>query len=311
MYFKIVRRIIMSKIIHMSYSFNNELVKVTENEHRLILRVAYEDYIKLKSSVLSPSTIKNYYVYMRNSFTDLMDQDIYSLNNIIIQRAVNRYALNHSPKTVRNAFGLLHAVMSVYNPDFIIKATLPQKIKPSYIIPTTKEINTLIAKADDKIRLPLLLASQGGLRRSEIAALQLSDFNNLGVKITKAAVYDSNYDLVIKTTKTVAGTRFVPLSQSVIEEAYKYKYYGIPPATISNCFNSLVNECKVTHFSFHKLRHYFASELHANNIPDKYIAKVGGWSSTSVLQNIYEHTLKDKQLKYEKKITNIFANNFT
>lgn len=293
----------MTKIIQMpSISISNEGVTT--------LSEVYRDYIELKSSILSPSTIRGYLAYMRNSFQELMPLNIYSLNNITIQKAVNRYAINHSPKTVRNAYGLLHSILQVYYPEFEPKITLPQKIKPQYVLPTTDTINTLLFFADDRIKFPILLAAQGGLRRSEIAALQLSDFNDFGVNINKAVVYNSDLELVIKTTKTISGTRFVPLSPSLIKMARNYKYFGINPNSISNSFYKLVLKTGVPAFNFHMLRHYFASELHAHNIPDKYIATIGGWSSTSVLQNIYQHTLKDKQSEYEKQITDIFFQNF-
>ncbi len=293
----------MTKIIQMpSISISNESVTT--------LSEAYRDYIELKSSILSPSTIRGYLAYMINSFQELMPLNIYSLNNITIQKAVNRYAINHSPKTVRNAYGLLHSILQVYYPEFEPKITLPQKIKPQYVLPTTDTINTLLFFADDRIKFPILLAAQGGLRRSEIAALQLSDFNDFGVNINKAVVYNSDLELVIKTTKTISGTRFVPLSPSLIKMARNYKYFGINPNSISNSFHKLVLKTGVPAFNFHMLRHYFASELHAHNIPDKYIATIGGWSSTSVLQNIYQHTLKDKQSEYEKQITDIFFQNF-
>ena len=293
----------MTKIIQMpSISISNEGVAT--------LSEVYRDYIELKSSILSPSTIRGYLAYMRNSFQELMPLNIYSLNNITIQKAVNRYAINHSPKTVRNAYGLLHSILQVYYPEFEPKITLPQKIKPQYVLPTTDTINTLLFFADDRIKFPILLAAQGGLRRSEIAALQLSDFSDFGVNINKAVVYNSDLELVIKTTKTISGTRFVPLSPSLIKMARNYKYFGINPNSISNSFYKLVLKTGVPAFNFHMLRHYFASELHAHNIPDKYIATIGGWSSTSVLQNIYQHTLKDKQSEYEKQITDIFFQNF-
>lgn len=293
----------MTKIIQMpSISISNESVTT--------LSEAYRDYIELKSSILSPSTIRGYLAYMINSFQELMPLNIYSLNNITIQKAVNRYAINHSPKTVRNAYGLLHSILQVYYPEFEPKITLPQKIKPQYVLPTTDTINTLLFFADDRIKFPILLAAQGGLRRSEIAALQPSDFNDFGVNINKAVVYNSDLELVIKTTKTISGTRFVPLSPSLIKMARNYKYFGINPNSISNSFHKLVLKTGVPAFNFHMLRHYFASELHAHNIPDKYIATIGGWSSTSVLQNIYQHTLKDKQTEYEKQITDIFFQNF-
>ena len=55
---------------------------------------------------------------------------------------------------------------------------------------------------------------------------------------------------------------------------------------------------------------YFASELHAQGVPDKYIAKIGGLETTAVLQNIYQHTLRDKQEEIETKVVDIFNTNF-
>lgn len=276
----------------------------------LTLKEAYERYIKSKSSVLSPSTIAGYNYSKRTYFQELMPIKLSKINAKLIQTAVNELSANHSPKTVRNAHGLLHSVIKTYKPNFEFNTTLPQPIKPDYIIPTTDEINELLKNANEKIRVPILLASNGGLRRSEICALTLSDFTDLGVFVNKAAVIDENKKVVIKTTKTVAGTRFVPLPRNVILEARQWKYFGCSPRTLSTWYDRLREKVDVPKFSFHKLRHYFASELHAQGIPDQYIAEVGGWETVEMLQKIYQHTLRDKQDVMSEKIINIFNNNF-
>lgn len=287
------------------YSLSDKNKKGYEN---LTLQEAYSRYIKSKSSVLSPSTIASY--ANQNYFPDLMPMKLTKINAKLIQTAVNELSANHSPKTVRNAHGLLHSVIKAYRPDFEFNTTLPQMIKPNYIIPTTSEINELLKYADEKIRIPILLASNGGLRRSEICALTPEDFTDLGVSINKAAVFDVNKKIVIKTTKTVAGTRFVPLPQNIILEAKKWKYFGCSPRTLSTWYDRLHKKVDVPKFSFHKLRHYFASELHAQGIPDQYIAEIGGWETVEMLQKIYQHTLRDKQEEMGEKIINIFNNNF-
>lgn len=276
----------------------------------LTLSEAYQRYIDSKSSILSPSTIAGYERSKKNHFQKLMPMKLSKITARYIQTAVNELSANHSPKTVRNAHGLLHSVIKTYRPNFEFSTTLPQKIKPQYTIPTTADINVLLNNADEKIRVPILLASQGGLRRSEICALTLNDFTDLGVNVNKAVVYDNQGNTKIKTTKTVAGTRFVPLPQSVINEAKKWLYFGLSPAVLSGQFSRLMDKTNISRFSFHKLRHYFASELHANGVPDKYIAEIGGWESVEILQSIYQHTLKDKQESVSEKIINIFDSNF-
>ena len=276
----------------------------------LTLSEAYELYINSKSAVLSPSTIAGYKRSKNNHFRRLMPFQLGKLTPQLIQAAVNEMAINHSPKSVRNAHGLLHAVISTYLPHFTFNTTLPKKTKLDYIIPTTEDINKLIKVCNERLRVPVLLASQGGLRRSEICALTVDDFTDTGVKIYKAAVYDDDNEVVLKSTKTIAGSRFVPLPQSVINEAKKWNYFGCSPASLSSWFNSARNKADIPKFSFHKLRHYFASELHAQGIPDKYIAEIGGWETVEMLQRVYQHTLRDKQEKIQNKVVEIFDTNF-
>ncbi len=286
------------------------LHRPSETYEDLTLAEAYERYINSKSAVLSPSTIAGYEKSKRNHFQKLMPVKLSKLTAKHIQIAVNEMASNHSPKTVRNAHGLLHSVIKTYTVNFEFNTTLPQKIKPNYIIPTTEEINKLIFVSDEKIKVPILLASSGGLRRSEICALTVDDFTDFGVNINKAVVYDSKNKTVTKTTKTTAGTRFVPLPKEVINEARNWSYFGCTPSTLSNWFHRARKKADIPQFSFHKLRHYFASELHAQGIPDKYIAEVGGWETVEMLQKIYQHTLRDKQEEMGAKVINIFSANF-
>lgn len=277
----------------------------------LTLKEAYDRYISSKSAVLSPSTIAGYERSKKNHFQKLMPMKLSKIDSKLIQIAVNEMAAKYSPKTVRNAHGLLHSVIKTYTSNFEFNTTLPQKIKPTYTIPTTEDINKLLEVADNKIRVPILLASQGGLRRSEICALTPDDFTDFGVNVNKALVCDKDGNKKIKTTKTVAGTRFVPLPAEIIQECKEWNGYGCYPHMLTNRFITVCKKADVPHFSFHKLRHYFASELHAQGIPDKYIAEIGGWETVEVLQQIYQHTLKDKQEEIRKKVVNIFSSNFT
>ncbi len=291
------------------FTHNRESQKLSYSN--ITLAQAYRRYIDCKSSVLSSSTVDGYEKNLRNDFKALMPMKLDNITQEHIQLAVNEMSAKYSPKTVRNSHGLLSAVLKAYRPGFIITTRLPQKVEPKYIIPTTAEINTLLDNANDFIRVPILLASSGSLRRSEICALTLDDITDLGINVTKAAVYDKNNNIVVKPPKTSAGNRFVPLSSHILNEVREWKYFGCSPAALYGQFRRLVEKCDVPHITFHKLRHYFASELHARGIPDKHIAQVGGWRSISILQNIYQHTLRDKQVEMNNKIIDIFANNFS
>ncbi len=277
----------------------------------ITLKEAYERYIKSKSAVLSPSTLKEYIRSSKHDFTHLMPMRLSKITPEHVQTAINEISASLSPKTVRNRHGLLHSVLKSYRPTLILNTRLPQKIKVEVTIPTTNEIQMLLDNANDVIRVPILLASSGGLRRSEICALTPDDFNDFGVNVNKAIVIGNGGKKTLKQPKTNAGYRYVPLPPYVIAEARQWKGFGITPDALGSRFYDLVRSLPIPHFSFHKLRHYFASELHAQGIPDQYIAQIGGWETVATLQRIYQHTLRDKEPEMTVKIINIFSENFS
>lgn len=277
----------------------------------ITLKEAFERYIKSKSAVLSPSTLKEYERIKKNDFAHLMPMLLSNITPEIIQTAINEISATLSPKTVRNRHGLLHSVLKAYRPSLILNTRLPQKRKVEYVIPTTDEIQLLLKNANEVTRVPILLASSGSLRRSEVCALTPEDFNDFGVNINKAVVVNKNGEMIVKPPKTSAGYRFVQLPPEIIAEAKQWKHFQLHPSTLSSSFDRLVKRLPIPHITFHKLRHYWASELHAQGVPDQYIAKVGGWESVDMLHKIYQHTLRDKEDEMSDKIVNIFANNFT
>lgn len=278
----------------------------SSNYENMTLREAYKRYIEVKSDVLAPSTLRDYNSKLNNDFPYIMYQKINKITQEQIQDAINIEAAKTSPKTVRNKHGLLVSVFKMFRPDFVITTRLPQKIKNECTIPTTKQINLLISQANPRMRVPILLSSSGGLRRSEICALTLSDVTDLGVTINKALVLNNEKKWVIKPPKTNAGYRFVPLPQKVISELRDWEYLGkCQPTYITNKFKRLANRLNIN-TNFHKLRHYFASECHAKGIPDQYIISVGGWESVDMLHKIYQHTISDESQNFNSKIVNLF-----
>lgn len=103
------------------------------------------------------------------------------------------------------------------------------------------------------------------------------------------------------------ATVLSPLDRELIQECLKWNHFGINPGIIDDHFKKCRKNSELPYFKFHSLRHYFASELHAQGIPDKYIAEIGGWENVETLQRIYQHTLKDHADELTKKILNVFA----
>lgn len=132
---------------------------------------------------------------------------------------------------------------------------------------------------------PNELAAFGPLRRSEICGLEDTDFNGNIAHIQRAVVLDENKQWVNKTTKSVAGNRYVPFPNFVIDRIRDRK---------GRIVHFLVARSGLPRFRFHDLRHYCASIQHALGVPDAYIMQRGGWGSDAVLKQVYRHALSDQ-----------------
>lgn len=278
-----------------------------KQESNLTVKEALERYTESKRNVLSPSTYREYRNAINRDLQELHDVKLNDLTQERVQIAINNAALEHSPKTVKNMHGLLSSTLKMFAPEFRLTTTLPRTEKKRLYIPSDDDIKKLLNYVKGKpIELPILLAATGSLRRSEIAALTLEDVKDSGVVVNKAMVLDIDHKWVVKPPKTQAGNRFCPLSPTVVAKARE----GLPtirPDAISNQFIRAVKKCGLPPFSFHKLRHYYASVLHSLQVPDKYIMKNGGWECESVLHNVYEHTLSDQEEQESKKIVTHFS----
>lgn len=276
----------------------------------MTVQQALDRYIDAKEGVLSPSTLRQYRASAKRDLARLRPVKLENLTQELVQQEISREAETHSPKSVRNMHGLLSAALSMLAPDFVLRTTLPQKKKPKYITPSEDDVKKLLGLvAGTKMEIPVLLASAGSLRRSEVAALTQSDVSDLGVSVSKAMVQDADGNWVIKQPKTAAGDRFIPLPPQIVK---KLRAAGDPPCPINpeqitKGLRRVLKKAGLPLFRFHDLRHYYASTLHALGVPDKYIMLYGGWESEAVLHGVYEHTLAEKRKTTQEIVVEHFS----
>ncbi|HIX29921.1 MAG TPA: hypothetical protein H9858_09615 [Candidatus Blautia stercoravium] len=109
--------------------------KETISKCKLTYGEALDRYIEARSSVLSPGTIREYKRSRKSDLQGLMDKIISEITQEQIQIEINKEALTHSPKSVRNMHGLLSAVLASYRPEFVLRTALPKKYVQLYISP--------------------------------------------------------------------------------------------------------------------------------------------------------------------------------
>lgn len=179
-------------------------------------------------------------------------------------------------------------------------------------IPEDKDISFLTSKCSGtELETAILFAATLGLRRSEICALTWDDINFEAetVRIDKAVVLDHEKEWVGKGTKTYSSTRTLDLSSILIEHLAKLPRKGdrilsVNPDALTNRFCRLRSQCGFS-FRFHDLRHYNASVMLAEGIPDKYAMGQLGHATPNMLQNVYQHLMQGK-----KSETAITLNNY-
>lgn len=267
-----------------------------------------DDYIDDKRNVLSPSTVERYERIRERHFQRLMIVPANKLTSERIQREINLMSAEYAPKTVRNAYGLITATLDLYAPEVKFRVTMPAKRKIEYHIPTTEEVNTLLAAASPNMKTAIMLAAFCGLRRGEIAALTDSDIHDNVLHVSKSAVIDSNHQTVIKTPKTYHSDRIV-MMPDIVKNHLEGKVGKICPialSTITREFDALRDRLGMK-CRFHDLRHYYASILHAIGVPDQYIMEQGGWKSDFMLKAVYRNTLDDMRAKNNAKINSFFS----
>lgn len=281
-----------------------------ETLENMSLASAYERYLTAKEKVLSPSTLRNYKKMQRNHFQSIMNVKINALTDEKIQRAVNELAANRSPKTVRNNYGLLTAVLSMFRPNYTPKVQLPQKIKNEIYIPTKKDLSVLLEKSKNtNYYIPILLAATCGMRAGEICALTSDDISGNKININKSLVCDYMGNWIIKQPKSFAGYRNIDMPPIVKSAVKNISGNIVPlnPHSLSRGFSKLIKATDLKAFNFHALRHFYVSELFDMGLPEKYIISQVGHSSSSITKSVYDHLSAEKQGKYAEDIAAHFA----
>lgn len=278
-----------------------ELDKVRVKGRKMTFRSAAEEYIEAKRNVLSPSTIMGYTKIIKGLSDTFLDMGISDIEQMDIQKEVNRLAVGRSPKTVRNFHGFISAVLYTFRPDMRINTTLPQKAKNEPYIPSDEDVRKVLECAKGtEYEIPLILACYG-MRRSEICALGIDDIKDDIVTINKAVVPNEKGEWVTKSTKTTSSTRTIVipvwLADKIREKGYVYKGH---PNNITNFLYNTEKNLGIEKFSMHKLRHYFASRMSAMHIPDEDIIKMGGWQTDGVMKSVYRHAMQDKTMQAQR-----------
>lgn len=289
--------------------------------HKTLGQLA-DAYIESRAQLLSPTTITGYKKIRRTALQSIIDVRVEKLTKILYQKAISDYTVcikadgtvkKRSPKTVIEAHHFFMTVLKTHGFTTFTDITLPERDRDEIKIPSTAEVKAFLEaiKGTDAyiyVKMAVVL----GLRKSEIVGLQWRDIDTEAqrVYITRARIKTGDHTYVCKPTKTRSGTRDLHIPVSLIDELGEP---GEPTEYICtrspDALDSLYKRLRKKHgfeYHFHALRHYHASVLISQGIPDIYAKKRMGHATTTMLKRVYQHVLKETEEHFEQVIDQAF-----
>lgn len=295
-------------------------------------RSVAKEHMAVNRPITSPNTYREY-LSRFNTMSDVvpwfMDLRVYDITVNDIQLALNAFLKPHvvkmakgkakepkeyvvppcKPKTLANYYGYISGVLR-HRQITLPPVKLPEKQIPDIYVPSDTEMKAVFKNVEGDMELSICvrLASVCLMREGEVCALQLSDIRGRVIHVHADIAHDVDLGEVIKPTpKRSASNRYIECPQSLIDDIMAQGYVThYSPKTVRKKFKQLLVKSGVHDFRFHDLRHWGASTLHAQGVPDAYIQKRGGWSTVATLQRIYRHTLADQ----DKKMTELANSHF-
>ncbi|MBR2999557.1 MAG: site-specific integrase [Oscillospiraceae bacterium] len=275
---------------------------------------AATEYIALRTQTLSPRTLEDYRKTLKNYCGQIADISISKITQQHIQAVINSCSEKLAPKTVSNIHAFISSVLREYRPNLVLNTRLPQRVRPDLYVPTDEDIGSLIERIQGTaMELPVMLAAFGPMRRGEICALDTRNINGNVVHVCENMIKQQEPDQprkwIIRHPKSYHGDRYIEYPDMVADlwNGKTGRLVTMTPDVLTAEFKRYLRSSGLQNFRFHDLRHYSASIQHALGIPDAYIMARGGWSTDTVLKQIYRHTMSDHQKEMNQKANDHFS----
>lgn len=275
-----------------------------------------QEYIESKENILSPSSIRGYYIILRNSLNFIDNIKIKELNEKHLQQWVNLNSEKYEPKSIKSQFGLVTAALRQEKVMLDFKSILLPRIEAKEpVIPNEQQMSEILRIVEGtSVELAVTIAVELGLRQSEIAGLKWSDYNGHELYIHAAKVPDKNSKYIFKDTlKSKASKRKLEVKgilKERLDRAERKNEFISPmlPSSVLRKFQQLCEKNGLPCYTMHAERHANASEMLVMGIPDKYAMKRLGQSSPNMIKNVYQHLFEDKEKEYSQALSDRFKN---
>ena len=205
---------------------------------------------------------------------------------------------------------------------------LPSKDEKEIIVFKPEEQRAIIEAAQkDRLGFAIELDFFTGLRVGELCALKWSDIDlaakEFRVRRTLQRVQKKTSDIKSKgkrtqivegATKTKKGNRVIPLTDTMLQKLLVHKArqlfekrrlgkgysdngyvfaneFGgaIEPSYLRDVYERILKNANAPHYTFHTIRHTFATRAIENDMPVKVVSEILGHSSVQLTMDLYCH----------------------
>ena len=281
---------------------------VREQREHMTVKQAIRNYIDDRKNLIAPTTLNNYEYILKKRFTTIQNIDIHDLTARDIQRAINADAEDVGYAIIKTALAVLRSALAVYGVkvESPTHYRLPQKPPPKGELPTAKQIREIVTGTN--IELPVMLSMCcGGMRVSEVRGLQYRDIttDDKGqhfVCICRVRNFSNGHDVLQNRNKTADSTRTVPMPDDVYSLVMAQEHSADTDFVVDVQYGTLKKRYKTLmskhgyNLKFHDLRKIFATTMRDIGVPLEVVEKMGGWSNSTVLRQVYIRTTKKQVL---------------
>ena len=224
-----------------------------------------------------------------------------------------------------------------YNPA---KATVPPKLeqKEIRVLTESEQMQFMDALKGHRLEALFKLALATGMRRGEIMALtwECVDFKTMSIAVKGSISRVKDHDTGITSLrfaepKTKSGRRKVPLLENMVPVLHAHKKRQdvekaeagsawnkqnlvfcstvgtiIEPRRVCTTMNKITDAAELPRFTFHALRHTFATRMLEAGVPAKVVQEILGHADVTLTLNRYSHVLDSTTHEQMAKINGLF-----
>ena len=285
-----------------------------------------EAWMDMEKPLLAPTTIKAYRLYVDKHFTPAFgDMKVCDITDLHIRAYIADKLIEDklSPTTVRKHYFTLQKILfdALKHASPMISVKPPQNNDYKPTVPSEEQFKTIqdtFAALGPEHEAVILLAGWCGMRRGEIFALKWDDIDDKKgyVRVDEAlALTEEEYKFEFKEPKSKKGKRVIATPEYLIKllgsikanrKVISHSVFTITPGSWSNLYAKTVKLKKLPAVRFHDLRHYHASILYKNQVPDLYAAERLG-HDVWVLKKIYQHLGLEEKQEIDDRVKGLFT----